>query len=236
MGVNYVFGRTSVFESESGVADRLISQGCARAQPAQHRPRPAARRADRLHRVVRVGQVVAGVRHDLRRGAAPLRRVAVGVRAAVPRADGQARRRLHRGPVARGVDRPEVDQPQPALDRRHHHRGLRLPASALRPRRHPALPGVRRAHRPPDTAADRRPGAGDGGGHAVPGARAGGAHPQGRVRRPVRQAQLAGLQPRARRRRGALADRPAEAEEAGEARHRGGRRPADRQGAPPSSG
>ena len=42
-----------------------------------------------------------------------------------------------------GVDRPEVDQPQPAVDRRHHHRGVRLPASALRPRRHPALPGLR---------------------------------------------------------------------------------------------
>ncbi len=74
------------------------------------------------------------------------------------------------------------------------------------------------------------------GGHPLPGARAGRAHPQGRVRRPVRQAQLAGLQPRPRRRGGALADRPAEAEEAGEARHRGGRRPADRQGRAPSSG
>ena len=73
-------------------------------------------------------------------------------------------------------------------------------------------------------------------GTAVPGAGAGGAHPQGRVRRPVRQAQLAGLQPRARRRGGAFADRPAEAEEAGEARHRGGRRPPDRQGDAPSSG
>ena len=73
-------------------------------------------------------------------------------------------------------------------------------------------------------------------GTAVPGARAGGAHPQGRVRRPVRQAQLAGLQPGPRRRGGAFADRPAEAEEAGEARHRGGRRPPDRQGDAPSSG
>ena len=41
-------------------------------------------------------------------------------------------------------------------------------------------------------------------GHPVPGAGAGGAHPQGRVRRPVRQAQLAGLQPGPRRRGGAL--------------------------------
>ena len=61
-----------------------------------------------LHRPLRVGQVVARVRHDLRRGPAPLRRVAVVVRAPVPRADGQARRRLHRGPVAGDLDRPEV--------------------------------------------------------------------------------------------------------------------------------
>ena len=45
-----------------------------------------------------------------------------------------------------------------------------------------------------------------------------------------------GLQPRAGRRRGVSADRSAEAEEAGEARHRGGRRPAHRQGDAPSSG
>ena len=65
-------------------------------------------RLDRLHRAVGLGQVVARVRHDLRRGAAPLRRVAVVVRAAVPRPDGQARRRLHRGLVAGDLDRPEV--------------------------------------------------------------------------------------------------------------------------------
>ena len=42
-----------------------------------------------------------------------------------------------------------------------------------------ALPGLRRAHRPADPAADRRPGAGHAGGHQVPGAGSGGAHPQG---------------------------------------------------------
>ena len=36
---------------------------------------------------------------------------------------------------------------EPALDRRHHHGDLRLPAPALRPRRPAALPGHRRAHR-----------------------------------------------------------------------------------------
>ncbi len=89
--------------------------GRPRAQPQGRRPRPAPRRADRVHRTVRFGQVVAGVRHHLRRGPAPLRRVAVGLRAPVPRADGQAGRRLHRGAVAGDLHRPEVDLPQPAF-------------------------------------------------------------------------------------------------------------------------
>src|SRR3546814_6245369 len=53
-------------------------------QPEEHRPRPAARPADRDHRPVRLGQVVARLRPHLCRGPAPLRRVAVGVRAAIP--------------------------------------------------------------------------------------------------------------------------------------------------------
>ena len=82
-----------------------------------------ARQAGRLHRPVGLGQVVARVRHDLRRGAAPLRRVAVGVRAPVPRADGEARRRLHRGAVAGDLDRPEG-----------HRRATRARPSARSPR------------------------------------------------------------------------------------------------------
>ena len=104
-----------------------------------------------------LGQVEPRLRHDLRRGPAPLRRVAVGVRPAVPRPDGQARRRLHRGAVPGGLDRPEVDVEEPALDGRHDHRGLRLPPAALRPRRPSALPDLRRADQPADAAADRRP-------------------------------------------------------------------------------
>src|SRR3954454_14787517 len=46
------------------------------AQPQERLPRAAARRAGGHHRAVRIRQVLAGVRHDLRRGAAPLRRVA----------------------------------------------------------------------------------------------------------------------------------------------------------------
>ena len=46
--------------------------------------------AGRVHRGVGLGQVIAGVRHALRRGPAPLRRVAVVLRAAVPGPDGEA--------------------------------------------------------------------------------------------------------------------------------------------------
>ena len=105
------------------------------------------------------GKSLARVRHDLRGGPAPLRRVAVRVRAAVPRADGEARRRLHRGPLAGHLDRPEVD-------RRRNPRStvgtiteiydyLRL---LFARDRHPALPDVRTPIGAPDTRADRRPG------------------------------------------------------------------------------
>ena len=118
-----------------------------RAQPQGRHRRAAARRPGRHHRAVRLGQVVAGLRHDLRRGPAPLRRVAVRVRAPVPRADGQARRRLDRGPVAGDLDRPEDDLAQPALDGRHGHRDLRLPAPAVGAGRPAALPHLRAADR-----------------------------------------------------------------------------------------
>ena len=224
---------TAVASSHS---DRQGSHGPARrprrprAQPQGRPPRPPPRRTHRVHGALRLRQVQPRLRHDLRRGPAPVRRVAVGLRPAVPRADGQAGRRLHRGPLAGGVDRPEVDQPQPAVDRRHDHRGLRLPPPALRPRRPAALPQLRQADLPADAAADRRPGAGHGGGHPVPGARPGRPGAQGRVRRPVQLAADPGLLPRPRRRHRAPAHRAAEAQEAGEAHDRGHRRPAHGQG------
>src|SRR6202030_3773389 len=54
-------------------------------------------------------------------------------------------RGLHRRPVPGGVDRPEGGQPQPAVHRRDHHRGLRLPATAVRAGGQAALPGLRPA-------------------------------------------------------------------------------------------
>src|SRR4029453_5789064 len=124
--------------------------GRTRAQPQERPPGPPPPPHFRFHGPVRVGQVLARLRHHLRRGPAPLCRVAVGVRPPVPRPDGEARRRLYRGPVPGHLHRPEVDLQEPPLHRRHHHRGLRLPAAAVRPHRPAPLPQVRPAHLPPD--------------------------------------------------------------------------------------
>ena len=45
-----------------------------------------------------------------------------------------------------GLHRPEVHVEEPAVDRRHDHRGLRLPPPALRAGRSPALPHLRQPH------------------------------------------------------------------------------------------
>ena len=94
-------------------------------------PRPP----HRLHRPVGVGQVVARLRHDLRRGPAPLHRVAVVLRPPVPRPGRPARRRLHRGPLPGDLHRPEVGRQQPPLHGRDDHRDRRLPPRALGPHR-----------------------------------------------------------------------------------------------------
>ncbi len=133
----------------------------ARAQPPQRDRAPAARAARVHHGPVRIGQVVARLRHALRRGPAPLRRVALGLRAPVPRADGQARRRLDRGPLAGDLDRPEDDLAQPALDGRHRHRDATTTcACCSRASGDPHCPICGAAHRRPVGRADRRPGAG----------------------------------------------------------------------------
>ena len=115
---------------------------CPRPQPEERFPGPAQGFPDRFHGTERIGQVLAGIRHHLRRGAATLRRVPVRLRPPVPGTDGQAGLRLHRGSLTRGLHRPEIHLPEPAIHGRHHHGGLRLPASPVRPHRHPALPGV----------------------------------------------------------------------------------------------
>ena len=82
--------------------------------------------------------------------------------------------------------RAEGDLAQPALDRRHGHRDLRLPAPAVRARGRAPLPRSR--HRP--LGADREPDGGPGAEaarrHAGRAARAADRGPQGRARRDAR--------------------------------------------------
>ncbi len=204
-----------------------------RAQPQGHHCPPAAEQADHDHRAVRLRQVEPGLRHDLRRGAAPLRRVALRLRAAVPADDGEARRRLDRRPLAGHLHRPEDDVAQPALDRRHGDGDLRLPAPALRARRPAALPGLRPPDRRPVAGVDRRPGAAAARGDEVHGQRAGRARPQGRVQGRARGAARRRLHARQGGRRAAAArggDRP---RQEAQAHDRGGGRPAGDEGRPP---
>ena len=70
---------------------------------------------------------------------------------------------------------------QPALDGRHGHRDLRLPAPAVRARRRALLARHRPADREPDRVADGRPRHGDARRHAPLPAGADRARPQGRV-------------------------------------------------------
>jgi len=132
----------------------------------------------------------------------------------------KTRRRLHRGPCSPAVS---IDQKStnrnPRVDRRAPSPRCTTTCGLLYcPRRHPALPRVRgEADR---TARPRNRSSGPGGlamdeGLRFQGAGAGGADPQGRVRRPLRPnstPRATAAVPR-RLRGGALIDRPAEAQE-----------------------
>ena len=197
----------------------------ARAQSEERRPRPAARSPGGDHRPVGLRQVLARLRHDLRRGPAPLCREPVGLCPPVPRADAEARRRFDRGPVAGDLDRAEDDVAQSALDGRHRHRDLRLPAPAVRPRRRALFARDRPADREPDRVADGRPHQDDGRRHAALPDGAHRARPQGRVPQGTAGAAEEGL-PAGQDRRQALRDRRgALARQEVQARHRRRGRP-----------
>src|SRR5437867_4146908 len=118
--------------------------------------RAAARRPHRRHRAVGVGQEHAGVRYSLRRGPAPLHRVALDVCEAVPRADAQTAGRCDRGDFSGGRHRAEEPYDEQPLDGRHGHGDLRFPAAPVGAHRHPALREVRQRR-------EGRHGAGSGG-------------------------------------------------------------------------
>ena len=104
---------------------------CSTAQPQEHRSRHPSKSAGGDHGAVRVGQVVAGVRYDIRRRTAALCRELELVCAAVPRADGQARRRPDYGPGAGDCHRAEDDHAKPAFDGGHADGDLRPPAAVI---------------------------------------------------------------------------------------------------------
>ncbi len=151
--------------------------------------------------------------------------VAVGLCAPVPRDDAEAGRRPDRRPVAGDLDRAEDHLAQPALDRRHGHRDLRLHAPAVRARRRPLFAGDRPADREPDRQPDGRPRAGAAGGHAALSAGADRARPQGRVPQGTRRAAEEGLPARQDRRQVLRDRRGARARQEVQARHRRGGRP-----------
>src|SRR5206468_1002415 len=103
----------------------------------------------RRYRPLRLRQIFPCLRHHLRRRSAPLCRNLIGVRAPILRSDGAARRRFHRRPLPRHLDRAEDHLSLPPLDRRHHHRDLRLPPPPLRLRWAAALPQLPPPHLPP---------------------------------------------------------------------------------------
>ena len=138
---------------------------CAHPQSQEYRPGPAPGPAHRIHRPVGLRQVLARLRHPVRRGPATLRRIAVGLRAPVPPTHGKARRGPDRGALAGNLDRAKGHFAQPALHRRHGDRDPRLPAPALRAGRHPVLPDPQPAAGRAKRLADGRPRAGHAGRH-----------------------------------------------------------------------
>ena len=204
--------RTSVRNGRARRYDRWDGRhacraGRPRAQPEEHLDRAATRSTDRLHRAVGLGQVVARVRHDLRRGAAPLRRVAVVLRRASSSARWTSptstssracrrRSRSTRSPRRATRARPSARSPRSTTTS-----ACSTPASGCRTARTTA-PG-----RAPDAAADRRPSAAPARRHALPGACSGRAGPQGRVRVTARRPVGSGVRPCPHRRRGARAQR-----------------------------
>ncbi len=119
----------------------------ARAQPAQHRSHDSARQADRDHGRQRQRQEHRRVRHLVRRGPAPLPRVAECVRAPIRRARRPRRRRRRLRHSADRRHRAAHEPRRPQEHRRHADRDLSLPALAVRQARRAALPGLRRADR-----------------------------------------------------------------------------------------
>ena len=192
-----------------------------RAQPAQRRRRHPAGRHRRLHRGLRLGEVVAGLRHAVRRGAASLLRVGGAVRApAAPAGRRSARPGDHRAAAGGGPAAASRSGHLPLVGRHHHHAvqpaADALLASGRLPRRGrpPSGRGLLAQHRGRRLSALPRPRcrARRHRGAARPGPVA--EHPRGRDRRLARC--LAGCEPAQHRHRSRHRHRPAVAQAAEE--------------------
>ncbi len=224
-----------MFGSYNGVLDggrRACSPRRPGAQPQGHHCPAPAERTYLHHGAFRFREVEPCLRHDLRRGPAPLRRIAVRVRAPVPADDGEAGRRFDRRPQPGDLDRPEDHVAQPAFDRRHGDGDLRLLAAALRARRPAALPRLRASDLRPVDRLDRRADPDAVRGHALHGQRADRARPQGRVQGSLRGAPQRGLHAHQGRRRAAHARGAADARQEVQAHDRSRRRPSGDEGRP----
>ena len=167
----------------------------ARAQPEVDRPRHPARPPGRHHRGQRLREVLPGLRHDLPGRSAALRRVALRLRAPVPRAGHKPR-----------VDHIEGLSPAVAIDQKtvsrnprstvgtiteiHDH--LRLLYARLGEPHCPACERPVRAQPPSRSWTGSRPSAG---GPAGDGARTHRARPQGQLPQGARGASGEGLRP-----------------------------------------
>ena len=195
------------------------------AQSQEPHPGDSAGEIGRDHRDERFREILAGLRHPVCRGAAPLRGEPVGLRAAISRPDAEARRGFHRGPFAGDRHRAAQLVGEPAFDHRHDDGDLRLSAAALLVRRPAARSETGEPYLQVVAAADRgsNPGlsAGDPG-HA---ARADRARGGGGVPRRAGKAQARGLCAGAggwRNRGVERADAAGQAPAGAGARHRGG--------------
>ena len=181
------------------------------AQPAHRRPAHPAGGLHRHHRGERQRQEHAGLRHPLRRGAAPLSGVAERLRppdrpARVPGRRGRGvRHPPHRG------DRAAHQPRRPQEHGGHGDRDLPLPAPAVRPAGHPALPRLRHPHRAPVPGGHPGPAAAGEAGAAGPPAGPPGQRPQGLLHRPGPLGRPQGVRQAAGGRRSCCPPRPGRA-------------------------
>src|ERR1700746_3411191 len=95
-------------------------------QPQEYQPGNPQEFANRNYRTVRFRQVVVGLRHHLRRGSAPLRGVAFGIRTPIAGPDGASGRGRDRRAFAFDCHRAKDDDSFATINGGYDYRDLRL--------------------------------------------------------------------------------------------------------------